>query len=159
NSIANSSPTFDVSDELATAVASPLSSTRHIRPIAAPPARRHARAADLGPSSGFCERTLVNVSRTADTIVRSRLESARASARHCATSPLDGRRIMKAFPGRLAGRLAIATGLALLGAGCGRSPDKAATQYSAVVEHYCYDCHDTAGQEAGLTLEGTKLQD
>jgi hypothetical protein len=53
----------------------------------------------------------------------------------------------------------VATGLALLGAGCGPSPDKAATQYSAVVEHYCYDCHDYAGQEAGLTLQGINLQD
>src|SRR5215471_11023159 len=62
---------------------------------------------------------------------------------------------MKVLPGRLA----LASGLALLAVGCGRSPDKAATPYSAVVEHYCYECHDYAGQEAGLTLEGARLQD
>src|SRR5215468_6146248 len=56
-------------------------------------------------------------------------------------------------------RFGVAIALALLGAGCGPSKDKTAAQYSAVVEHYCYECHDYAGQEAGLTLEGANLQD
>ncbi|HVS24971.1 MAG TPA: DUF1592 domain-containing protein [Gammaproteobacteria bacterium] len=55
-------------------------------------------------------------------------------------------------------RLTAVTGLALLGAGCGQSPDKAAARYSAVVAHYCYDCHDYAGAEAGLALEGADLK-
>ena len=58
---------------------------------------------------------------------------------------------------RLLGRLTVVGCLALLGAGCAPPRDKAAEQYSAVVEHYCYDCHDQAGQEAGLTLEGADL--
>ena len=55
-------------------------------------------------------------------------------------------------------RLTAVAGLALLGAGCGQAPDKAAARYSAVVAHYCYDCHDYAGAEAGLALEGADLK-
>ena len=55
------------------------------------------------------------------------------------------------------GKVAAAAVLALLGAGCGPPPNKTAEQYSAVVEHYCYECHDYAGQEAGLTLENADL--
>jgi hypothetical protein len=55
-------------------------------------------------------------------------------------------------------RLAAVTGCALLGAGCEPSPEQAAARYSAVVEHYCLDCHDYAGREAGLSLQGADLK-
>ena len=57
------------------------------------------------------------------------------------------------------GRLAIITACALLGAACGRSRDQQAEQFSAVVQRYCLDCHDAAGEEAGLSLEHADLKD
>src|SRR5689334_17960926 len=47
----------------------------------------------------------------------------------------------------------------LLAAGCGRGPatDKLAAQYTDVVKSYCVECHDSAGQEGGLSLEGVDL--
>ena len=57
------------------------------------------------------------------------------------------------------GRLAIITACALLGAACGRSRNQQAEQFSAVVQRYCLDCHDAAGEEAGLSLEHADLKD
>jgi hypothetical protein len=57
------------------------------------------------------------------------------------------------------GRLVAIIACALLGAGCGRSRNEQAQQYSAVVQHYCLECHDSAGEEAGLSLERADLKD
>ena len=56
-------------------------------------------------------------------------------------------------------KLAIIAACALLGAACGRPREQQAEQYSAVVQRYCLDCHDAAGQEAGLSLERADLKD
>src|SRR5215470_3196308 len=57
------------------------------------------------------------------------------------------------------GRLAVITACALLGAACGRSRDQQAEQYSAVVQRYCLDCHDSAGEAGELSLERADLKD
>ena len=54
-------------------------------------------------------------------------------------------------------RLALPLAAALWAAGCGPAPDKLAARYTDVVKGYCVDCHDAAGQEGGLTLEGVDL--
>jgi len=56
-------------------------------------------------------------------------------------------------------KLAIIAACALLVAACGRPREQQAEQYSAVVQRYCLDCHDAAGQEAGLSLERADLKD
>ena len=40
---------------------------------------------------------------------------------------------------------------------CARSPQEAATEYRAVLNQYCGDCHSLAEQEAGLVLENQDL--
>jgi Protein of unknown function (DUF1587)/Protein of unknown function (DUF1595)/Protein of unknown function (DUF1592)/Planctomycete cytochrome C len=59
--------------------------------------------------------------------------------------------------GRFFGQLSVAGAIVLAAAGCKPSNEQLAQQYSAVVERYCYECHDYAGQEAGLSLEGADL--
>jgi hypothetical protein len=59
--------------------------------------------------------------------------------------------------GRFFGQLSVAGAIVLAAAGCQPSSEQLAQQYSAVVERYCYECHDYAGQEAGLSLEGADL--
>src|SRR5512138_2383688 len=54
-------------------------------------------------------------------------------------------------------RIALPLTAAVLAAGCGPAPDKLAARYSEVVKGYCVDCHDAAGQEGGLSLEGVDL--
>ena len=54
-------------------------------------------------------------------------------------------------------RIALPLAAALLAAGCGPAPDKLAGRYADVVKGYCVDCHDSAGQEGGLSLEGVDL--
>ncbi len=54
-------------------------------------------------------------------------------------------------------RIALPLAAALLAAGCGPSPDKVAARYADVVKGYCVECHDSAGQEGGLSLEGVDL--
>ena len=54
-------------------------------------------------------------------------------------------------------RIALPLAAALLAAGCGPSPDKLAGRYADVVKGYCVECHDAAGQEGGLSLEGVDL--
>jgi hypothetical protein len=46
---------------------------------------------------------------------------------------------------------------AALVAGCQPSDEKLAARYEGVVESYCLECHDAAGREAGLSLEGVDL--
>jgi len=46
---------------------------------------------------------------------------------------------------------------ALAAAGCQPSDEELAARYSAVVAEYCVECHDAAGREAGLSLEGIDL--
>src|SRR6185503_10704882 len=46
---------------------------------------------------------------------------------------------------------------AALTAGCQPSNEKLAARYEGVVETYCLDCHDSAGREAGLSLENVDL--
>ena len=46
---------------------------------------------------------------------------------------------------------------AALVAGCQPSDEKLASRYEGVVESYCLECHDAAGREAGLSLEGVDL--
>ncbi len=48
---------------------------------------------------------------------------------------------------------------AVLVAGCQPSDEELATRYEGVVETYCLECHDAAGREAGLSLEGVDLDD
>ena len=54
-------------------------------------------------------------------------------------------------------RIALPLAAALVVAGCGPSPDKLAAQYTDVVKGYCVECHDSAGKEGGLSLEGVDL--
>src|SRR5882724_10010145 len=54
-------------------------------------------------------------------------------------------------------RIAFPLAAAVLAAGCGPSPDKLAVRYADVVKGYCVECHDYAGQEGGLSLEGVDL--
>src|SRR5262245_37048514 len=42
-------------------------------------------------------------------------------------------------------------------AGCQPSDEELAARYEGVVRSYCLECHDDAGREAGLTLEGVDL--
>jgi hypothetical protein len=44
-----------------------------------------------------------------------------------------------------------------LAAGCQPSDEQLAAQYEGVVATYCLECHDAAGREAGLSLEGIDL--
>jgi mono/diheme cytochrome c family protein len=44
-------------------------------------------------------------------------------------------------------------------AGCQPSDEELAARYEGVVRTYCLECHDDAGREAGLTLEGVELDD
>ena len=46
---------------------------------------------------------------------------------------------------------------AALAAGCQPSNEKLAQRYEGVVETYCLECHDSAGREAGLSLENVDL--
>src|SRR5688500_18536473 len=48
---------------------------------------------------------------------------------------------------------------AALVAGCQPSDEKLAARYEGVVGTYCLECHDAAGREAGLSLEGVDLDD
>jgi hypothetical protein len=48
---------------------------------------------------------------------------------------------------------------ALLAAGCQPSDEQLAARYEGVVGTYCLECHDAAGREAGLSLEGVDLDD
>jgi len=48
---------------------------------------------------------------------------------------------------------------AALAAGCQPSNEKLAARYEGVVETYCLECHDSAGREAGLSLENVDLSD
>src|SRR5499427_7616428 len=57
------------------------------------------------------------------------------------------------------GRVVAIVACALLGAACGRSRNEQAEQFSGVVQRYCLDCHDAAGEEAGLSLEHADLKD
>jgi mono/diheme cytochrome c family protein len=54
-------------------------------------------------------------------------------------------------------RIALPLAAAVLAAGCGPAPDKLAARYSEVVKGYCVECHDSAGQEGGLSLEAVDL--
>jgi hypothetical protein len=47
--------------------------------------------------------------------------------------------------------------LALLAAACQPSDDELAARYEGVIGTYCLECHDAAGREAGLSLEGLDL--
>ena len=49
--------------------------------------------------------------------------------------------------------------LAALVAGCQPSDEELAARYEGVVDRYCLECHDSAGREAGLSLEGVDLDD
>jgi hypothetical protein len=51
--------------------------------------------------------------------------------------------------------LAVLGGLTL--AGCHPSREQLAANASATIDKYCLECHDYAGQEAGLSLEGIDL--
>jgi mono/diheme cytochrome c family protein len=57
---------------------------------------------------------------------------------------------------RRASTLAFVSTAALL-AGCQPSQEDLAAEYSGVVRTYCLECHDDAGREAGLSLEGIDL--
>ncbi|HEY9182860.1 MAG TPA: DUF1587 domain-containing protein, partial [Gammaproteobacteria bacterium] len=46
---------------------------------------------------------------------------------------------------------------AAFGAGCQPSDEELAARYEGAVRTYCLECHDDAGREAGLTLEGVDL--
>jgi len=46
---------------------------------------------------------------------------------------------------------------ALLAAGCQPSDEELAARYEGVVRTYCLECHDSAGREAGLSLEDVDL--
>ena len=46
---------------------------------------------------------------------------------------------------------------ALLVAGCQPSDEELAARYEGVVRSYCLECHDSAGREAGLSLEDVDL--
>ena len=48
---------------------------------------------------------------------------------------------------------------ATLLAGCQPSDEELAARYEGVIGSYCLECHDDAGREAGLTLEGVRLDD
>ena len=48
---------------------------------------------------------------------------------------------------------------ALLAAGCQPSDEELAARYEGVVRTYCLECHDSAGREAGLSLEDVDLDD
>jgi len=48
---------------------------------------------------------------------------------------------------------------AALVAGCQPSDEELAARYEGVVGTYCLECHDAAGREAGLSLEGVDLDD
>jgi hypothetical protein len=54
--------------------------------------------------------------------------------------------------------LSLLTGAALV-AGCQPSDEELAARYEGVVRTYCLECHDAAGREAGLSLEGIDLDD
>ena len=58
---------------------------------------------------------------------------------------------------RRASQFSLPLAAALLAAGCQPSQDELAARYSDVVKTYCLECHDYAGQEAGLSLEGIDL--
>jgi hypothetical protein len=47
--------------------------------------------------------------------------------------------------------------IAWLAAGCQPSDEDLAARYEGVVRTYCLECHDSAGREAGLSLEGIDL--
>ncbi len=44
-------------------------------------------------------------------------------------------------------------------AGCQPSDEELAARYEGVIQTYCLECHDAAGREAGLSLEGVQLDD
>src|SRR5262245_5432320 len=44
-------------------------------------------------------------------------------------------------------------------AGCQPSDEELAARYEGVVRTYCFECHDDAGREAGLSLEGVDFGD
>ena len=46
---------------------------------------------------------------------------------------------------------------AAFAAGCQPSDEELAARYEGVVRTYCLECHDAAGREAGLSLEGVDL--
>jgi hypothetical protein len=48
---------------------------------------------------------------------------------------------------------------AALAAGCQPSNENLAVRYEGVVGTYCLECHDSAGREAGLSLENVDLND
>jgi hypothetical protein len=48
---------------------------------------------------------------------------------------------------------------AALTVGCQPSDEELAARYEGAVRSYCLECHDDAGREAGLTLEGVDLDD
>jgi mono/diheme cytochrome c family protein len=54
-------------------------------------------------------------------------------------------------------RIVLPLAAAVLAAGCQPSPEQLAARYSDVVKGYCLECHDYAGQEGGLSLEGVDL--
>ena len=54
--------------------------------------------------------------------------------------------------------LSLLAGAALV-AGCQPSDEELAARYEGVVRTYCLECHDAAGREAGLSLEGIDLDD
>ncbi len=54
--------------------------------------------------------------------------------------------------------LSLLAGVALA-AGCQPSDEELAARYEGVVRSYCLECHDAAGREAGLLLEGIGLDD
>ncbi|HVY63797.1 MAG TPA: DUF1592 domain-containing protein [Gammaproteobacteria bacterium] len=54
-------------------------------------------------------------------------------------------------------RLVLPLALAVLAAGCKPAPEQLAARYTEVVKGYCLECHDYAGQEGGLSLEGVDL--
>jgi mono/diheme cytochrome c family protein len=47
--------------------------------------------------------------------------------------------------------------VAVMAAGCQPSDEELAARYEGVVATYCLECHDSAGREAGLSLEGIDL--
>jgi hypothetical protein len=55
--------------------------------------------------------------------------------------------------------LTCVTAMAMAATGCQPSDPELAARYEGVVETYCLECHDAAGREAGLSLEGLDLDD
>ncbi len=59
---------------------------------------------------------------------------------------------------RLTSTALILAGVAAV-TGCQPSREQLAATHKATVDHYCLDCHDYAGREAGLTLQDADLVD